>query len=273
MQLGLEAGANTMDLAHELGIRGVPIDGGALVAHGVAATLSPLRERGLTVCQIGAFAFNPLSEDRPAAQAAAEQLTEIIELAPKTGCRYVVIGPGNYHPSGFAHYDRRNYAPEAIDTLAEALAAMAALAEQHKVCLCIEPYLKGVVHSAEQFRRLHAAVRSDALRCNIDPTSLYDYHDVLDPQPLIRRTCEGLADHCGLVHIKEITVSEGFHVHMGLAPLREGNTDWSLLLELIAPHVPDDGWVILEHVLSPEQGREDYRIVMDAAGRAGVQLA
>jgi hypothetical protein len=116
-------------------------------------------------------------------------------------------------------------------------------------------------------------VGSDALRCNVDPTSLYGFRDAVDPEPIVRTTCQGLAEHCGLVHVKEVAVSEGFHVHMGLAPLREGRTDWALLLELISPHVPEDGWVILEHVLSPEQGREDYGILMDAAARAGVELA
>ena len=64
MRLGLEAGKYTLDLAAELGIAGVPISAGSLVEEGVEATLAPLRERGLQVCQIGAFGYNPLSTDR-----------------------------------------------------------------------------------------------------------------------------------------------------------------------------------------------------------------
>lgn len=273
MRLGLEAGSDTLNLAGELSIQGVPIDGGSLVQDGVDATLSPLRDRELQVCQIGAFGFNPLSEDRAAVQSETEKLARIIELAPDTGCPHIVIGPGNYHPSGFGHYDLRNFQAEAIGTLAEGLQPMVELAEARKVRLCIEPYLKGVIHSAERFSQLHAIVSSDALRCNVDPTSLYDFHNAVAPEQTIRDVCEGLAGHVGLVHVKEVAVSEGFHVHMGLAPLAEGNTDWALLLQLISPHVPEDSWVILEHVLSVEQGRADHRVLMDAASRAGVELA
>jgi sugar phosphate isomerase/epimerase len=273
MRLGIEAGGDTLDLANELNIRGVPIDGNALVEQGVEATLAPLRDRGLEACQIGAFGYNPLSDDRTAAAAESEKLSKIIELAPGTGCRHIVIGPGNYHPSGFGHYDRRNFTSEAIDALAEVLRPMVALAEQHNVQLCIEPYLKGVICGAKPFQRLHEAIGSDALQCNVDPTSLYDFHTAISPARLIRESCEGLAGHIGLVHVKEIAVREGFHLQMGLAPLADGHTDWALLLELIAPHLPEDSWVILEHILSPEQGREDYRILMDAADRAGVALA
>lgn len=272
MRLGIEAGGDTLDLANELNIRGVPIDGTSLVQDGVNATLSPLRERGLEVCQIGAFGYNPLSEDRNAVEAESAKLSKIIELAPETGCRYIVIGPGNYHPSGFGHYDRRNFAPEAVDALAEGIKPMVELAEKNKVCLCVEPYLKCVIHGAEQFQQLHRKVGSDSLRCNVDPTSLYDFRNAVGPEQIVRETCEGLAGHVGLVHVKEVAVAEGFHLHMGLAPLAEGHTDWALLLERIAPHVPEDSWVILEHILSLQQGGEDYRILIDAAGRAGVDL-
>lgn len=273
MRLGLEAGEDTLTLANELGIRGVPIDGGALVRDGVDATLSPIRERGLEVCQIGAFGFNPVSDDGDAAKAGGAQLERIIELSPATGCRFVVIGPGNYHPSGFAQHDARNFQPEAVEQLAEGLRPFVSAAEEHGVCLCVEPYLKGIIHSAEQFLKLREQIGSDALRCNVDPSSLYDFHDAIDPGRVVRETCEGLAGCYGLVHIKEIAVSEGFHVHMGLSPLANGTTDWAAVLRMVAPHLPEESWVILEHVLSPDQGRDDYAILKAAADRAGVTLA
>ncbi len=64
MRLGLEAGPHTLDLAVALGIKGVPVSIDAILNDGIEATLEPLRERGLQVCQIGAFGYNPLSTDR-----------------------------------------------------------------------------------------------------------------------------------------------------------------------------------------------------------------
>ena len=106
MRLGLEAGKDTLDLAVELGIRGVPISADALVKEGVEATLAPLRARGLEVCQIGAFGYNPLSSDTERQAAQTALLEQAIPLAPETGCTYITICGGNRHPSGFGAGDR-----------------------------------------------------------------------------------------------------------------------------------------------------------------------
>jgi sugar phosphate isomerase/epimerase len=272
MRLGLEAGAFTHDLAVELGIRGVPISADQLVNDGVANTLAPLQARGLAVCQIGAFGYNPLSSDVAGQAAQSELLRKAIPLAAETGCPYLVIGPGNYHPSGFGSWDNRNALPVALDRMAEALKPMLELAVKHGANLSFEAYLKGVINSPQRFLALWEMLGAPNLRCNVDPSSLYNYEDLLDPRARVDAVCRGLAGHYGLVHLKEIALIEGFHISAGLAPLGKGNTDWSQMLALIAPHVPSDAWVMYEHVLSAEEGREGYRWLQAAADRAGVTL-
>lgn len=272
MRLGLDAGKHTLDLAVELGIRGVPISADALVQEGVAATLAPLRARGLAVCQIGAFGYNPLSSDRARQAAQAALLKEAIPLAPETGCRYITICGGNRHPSGFGAGDAYNYTDAALDEVAEALASPLALAEEHGVKLTIEAYLKTAVYSAERFTTLHARVGSDSLCCNVDVSSLYDYWDLWDPRAKVEETCTGLAGHYGLGHLKEVALKEGFHIQAGLAPLGEGPTDWAQVLRSMAPHMPEDSWAILEHVASPEEARASVALLREAAAEAGVAL-
>ncbi len=272
MRLGLDAGANTLDLAVELGIRGVPISAEQLGRDGVDATLAPLHERGLQVCQIGAFGFNVLSTDRTKQARQQAILEQAIPLAVATGCPYIVICGGNYHPSGFGAGDVRNFTDAALDEIAAGLAPLLALAEQHGVCLSIEPYLKTAICSAERFLALWERVKSPALRANLDVTSLYDYADLWHPTATIQRTCSGLAGHYGLVHIKEIALTEGFHIHAGLVPLGKGPTDWAEVLRLVAPHVPADSWVILEHVATPDEARASVAYLRAAAARAGADL-
>jgi sugar phosphate isomerase/epimerase len=272
MNLGLEAGNFTHDLAVELGIQGVPISADQLVSDGIEHTLAPLQARGLRVCQIGAFGYNPLSTDTAAQAAQAEILRRAIPLAAATGCPYIVIGPGNYHPSGFGAVDPRNRQSAALDTLAEALGPMLDLAARHNVNLSFEPYLKGVINSPARFLELWERLRAPCLRANVDPSSLYNYEDLLDPRGRVEEVCKGLVGHYGLVHLKEIALQEGLHIQAGLAPLGKGATDWAQLLGLIAPHVPADSWVILEHVLSPEEGRASYALLREAARLAGVKL-
>jgi sugar phosphate isomerase/epimerase len=273
MRLGLEAGKHTLDLAVELGIAGVPISAGQLVDEGLEATLAPLRERGLKVCQIGAFGYNPLSTDRERQAQQAALLEQVIPIAVETGCPYVVINGGNYHPSGFGAGDARNFTDQALDKVAEALTPMLALAERHGAKLSIEPIIKSAVYSPESFLKLHERVASDALRVNVDPTSLYDYWDLWDSKETVRHVCTALAGHYGLGHVKEVALAEGLHIHAGLAPLGAGNTDWAEVLRLMAPHIPEDSWVILEHVATPEEAQNSLDILRAAAQEAGVLLA
>lgn len=272
MRLGLEAGEHTLDLAVELGIRGVPIGAEELVEQGVERTLAPLKERGLQVCQIGAFGYNPLSTDRAAQAAQGELLKKAIPLAAQTGCAYLVIGPGNYHPSGFGAEDRRSHTEEALDRLAEDLLPMLELAARHGVNLSFEPYLKGAINGPKRFLALWERLKMPNLRANVDPSSLYNYEDLLDARAKVAGVCAGLAGHYGLVHLKEIGLNEGFHIHAGLAPIGTGSTDWTQMLGLVAPHLPADSWAILEHVSSPDEGRASFRLLREAALKAGVTL-
>lgn len=272
MRLGLEAGQHTLDLAVEQGVKGVPISTEKLVNDGVAATLAPLRERGLEVCQIGATGYNPLSTDQERQTRQEAILKQVIPLAGETGCNYIVICGGNYHPSGFAAGDARNFSEAALDKVAEALGPMVALAERYGVNLSIEMYLKTAVNTPERFLALQQKVGSSRLRANIDVTSLYDYQDLWDPSETIQHVCTALAGHYGLGHIKEVALAEGFHIHAGLAPLGAGPTNWAEVLLLMAPHLPEDSWIILEHVQTPEEARSSLALLRDAAKEAGVRL-
>lgn len=273
MRLGLEAGEHTRDLAVEQGIKGVPISAAQLVNDGVAATLNPLRERGLEVCQIGAFGFNPLSTDHEAQVKQRAILERAIPLAVETGCSYIVINGGNYHPSGFGAGDARNFTDDALDKVAEVLKPLLEMAEKYGAKLSIEAYLKTAVNSPERFLKLKERVgHTDALRVNIDVTSLYNYDDLWNPAQKVEHICTALAGHYGLGHLKGIALNEGFHIHAALAPITEDPTDWAQVLRLMSPHLPDDSWVILEHVLSPEEGRASLVHLRDAAASADVTL-
>jgi sugar phosphate isomerase/epimerase len=272
MRLGLEAGGHTLELAVQHDIKGVPIYMDQLANDGVEKTLAPLKERGLEVCQIGAFGYNPLSTDEAEQVRQTVMLEQIIPMANDTGCSYIVICGGNYHPSGFGAADARNFTPQALERIAQKLSPLVNLAEKHNVKLSIEAYLKTTINSPLAFLALWQKINSDALRVNIDVTSLYDARDVWNSTKTVEGICTSLARHYGLGHIKDIKLEEGFHIHMGLGPLGSSNTDWSQVLRLMAPHMPEDSWLILEHVFTPEEADSSLKLLRDAAMKAGVTL-
>ncbi len=273
MRLGLEAGAHTLELAVKHGITGVPIYIDQLVNDGLEKTLAPLKERGLEVCQIGAFGYNPLSPDEAEQARQTKMLEQIIPLARETGCSYIVICGGNYHLSGFGAADLRNFQPDALDKIAQKLLPLIHLAEKHEVKLSIEAYLKTAINSPETFLEVWQKIGSDALRVNVDVTSLYDVRDVWNSTKTVEHVCTALAGHYGLGHIKDVALTDGFHVHMGLGPLGSSNTDWSQVLRLMKPHLPDDSWLILEHVATPEEADLSLQVLREAAVKAGVVLS
>ena len=184
MRLGLEAGADTHAAALELGIKGVPINAADLAADGVEATLAPLRAKGLEVCQIGAFGYNPLSDDGAALERQTALMERVLPLAAQTGCRYVVICGGNHHPSGFGAWDARNGTDAALDRIVTALNPLVSLAAAHGARISIEPYLKTAINGPAAFQRLRARMdHGEALVANLDVTSHYDFRDFTNPAP------------------------------------------------------------------------------------------
>lgn len=272
MRLGIEAGSETLSIAVQENISGVPIFLDQLLQDGVDKTLAPIQENGLEVCQIGAFGFNPLAPDAQM-QEATRQLEQGISIAAQVKCPYITITGGNYHPSGFLAGDPRNHDEATLGIIATRLKPVLAIAEAHEVKLTIEPYLKAAINSPEQFLKLKGLLGSDALRINIDVTSLYDYQDMLNPSPKVTHICQQLAGHYGLVHIKDVVLKEGFHIHIDLAPLGSSPTDWSHFLSLVAPHIPKDSWLILEHVANAEEARQSLLILKNAADKAKLRFS
>ena len=268
MRLGIEAGSHTLEVAVQEGVAAVPISAAELAEKGVQRTLAPLKERGLTACQIGAFGYNPLCVD-PVQKSVLEQA---IPLAAETGCPYIVICGGNYHPSAFLSGDRRNFTDAALDTIADELSPLVRLAERHDARLCIEPYIKTAICSPERFLALQARIGSPAMRINVDVTSFYGYWEMWNSSRTVEHVCTALAGHYGLGHLKDLTLADGFHIHVELAPIGASLTDWATVLRMMAPHLPDDSWVILEHLASPEEARTSLKHIRRAASEAGVPL-
>jgi sugar phosphate isomerase/epimerase len=268
MQFGLDAAPISIEMTIELHITGMPISSHTLLTDGVAKTLAPLQEKGLRVCQVGHFGCNPLilSDQEKA------NLIKAIPLAKETGCPYIVITAGSYNPAVFQAVEPRNYTTQTLDDIARDIAPLLKEAEKHGVYLTMEPIIKAAIATPERFLALKEKVGSDALRINIDPTSLYGYWEMIDSDAFVAHMTSTLARHYGVVHINEITPTNEFPIHSNMVPLGEKPTDWAHFLSCVALHVPKDSWVILEHTQSAQETRNSVKILRDAAQQVGVSL-
>jgi sugar phosphate isomerase/epimerase len=265
MRLGLEAGEHTLELAQHHGVRGVPISLDDLVAKGPDELAVPIRDKGLEICQIGAMGFNPLSPDSAAVAKQTATLERGIPLAAKTGCDVIAISCGSYAASAYGGSHRENYGEKALSDMAAALKPLLILSENHGVRLSIEAYIKGVVNSSESFDRLYTMCGSSALKINLDITSLYDLRDLINPDPICRAEIPKMKGKVGVVHLKGIALSEGFHIQAGLSPITDDPTDWKLVLDLARTVVDDETWVILEHVQTEAEGEKSIAFIRQIA--------
>jgi sugar phosphate isomerase/epimerase len=272
MKLALEAGPATLDLARELAVAGVPLDADTLLRDGPAATLAPLRERGLSPCQIGAFFFNPLDPDLAARAASAERVARLIPLAAEAGCPFIAFAAGSRATDIFGGADPGNLADNALAEAASTLAPLADLATRHGVRLTLEPHIRSVLATPERAAALFARVGSPALRVTLDVSNFYDFFDLLDSEPMRLRCETALAPCCGIVHFKEIAVLPGFHFHAGMVPMGSGRTDWRAVLGTAAKIAPSDGWLLVEHCATPEEARASIALVRAAAAGLGLPL-
>jgi sugar phosphate isomerase/epimerase len=272
MKLALEAGPATLELASELALTGVPLDAEALLRDGVAATLAPLRARGLSPCQLGAFFFNPLDPDKTARAAAAARVARLIPLAAEAGCPFLAFSAGSHHSDVFGGAHPANLLDDALAQAAESLKPLADLAERHGVRISLEPHIRSVLSTPERGAALCTRVGSSALRVTFDVTNFYEFFDFLNPECMRHRCERSLADCCGMVHFKEIALSPGFHFHAGLVPMGAGSTDWQDVLASAAAIAPPDGWLLVEHCGSAEEARASIALVRGAATALGLAL-
>ena len=161
----------------------------------------------------------------------------------------------------------------ALDTIAERLDPLVTKAAQAGAKLSIEPYLKTAINGPEALKALRGRMTDPvALVANLDVTSHYDFRDYADPGPRCAAVCDGYAGAYGLGHIKDIGLSDGFHLHMGLAPLGTSPTDWADVLRRMVPNMPEDSWLILEHCADAAEARASLAVLRAAADEAGVDL-
>jgi len=231
-----------------------------------------LRERQLVPCQIGAFFFNPLSSDIAARRLAAAKIARLIPLAAEVNCPWIAFAGGSLHPDIFGGADPANLHEAALAAAVHELTPLAALAAQYGVRLTLEPHLRSILATPERAAELCARVGSPALRVTFDVTNYYDFFALLDSDDIARRCGIALATHTGMIHLKEIALTGGFHLHASLVPIGQGRTDWAQVLSTAGSIAPADSWVLIEHCTNLAEARQSVACIRAAARSTDLDL-
>jgi len=270
IRFAVDAGSDTVALAIETGCKGVPGDVGSLLASGVDKVVEPLREKGLELCELMCFGLNLLHPEAALRQRGVDELCKALPLAKQVGCPYVVTTAGNYNSNIFGLGDPENFTDSALKEAAAGLEEPLRIAEAHGVSICIKPFIKTAVYSAESFLRLKEICGSENLKVSLDVAGVYDVADIWNPVPKTTHVCRALREHIGILHLKEIGMVPGYYVQLELLAHGSGATPWDVVLRECADHVPEDSWVIIEHIESLEDGRAAVPLITRIAQDLGI---
>jgi len=267
MKLGLVCGPDSPRIAHKLKVNGVSVNAADLIADGGKAKLASLHELGLEPCQIAAFGFNPLTSDLKDRQANEQIVEAALPYLQRTGCQDLVVNGGNRHPSGFAGSHRDNYTDAILDEIARALEPWIKRCEEYKVNLTIEPHIQCAIDTPERFLKLKALIGSSRVMVTLDTCNFLHFKDLWNPFPRIADICAQLKGHYTSVHLKNVDLAPGTHLHINEVPFLTGKVEWAPILKIIKRDTPN-AYLILEKVKSEEEALVGITAIREMIGES-----
>jgi sugar phosphate isomerase/epimerase len=223
------------------------------------------RETGMDLAQFGIgykeclFDPDPTVRDR-----VVGKIERGVEVAHALGAHYCLIRTGSLSPRGSYSPARANHTPEARNLLVESLRRIARKAETVGQVIVIETHVLTIMNSPEMNVAIVNEVGSPQMQIVMDYVNHFQtLEQVYNSAARIDHIFETMGAVFPVGHCKDISVNEGFVLHMSEEVPGEGELDLTTLLQRWHALRPE-GYMLLEH-LSAKEG-------IDAADHPGQKL-
>ncbi|HEY3863709.1 MAG TPA: alpha/beta fold hydrolase [Verrucomicrobiae bacterium] len=176
----------------------------AKIEPGLASLIAAgLRKRNLSLAAVSGT-FNMIHPDPAQRSEGLRRLGELADSCSVLAAPIITLctGTRNSHDMWQAHPD--NGSGEAWRDLLASIEQALKIAEQHDICLGIEPELGNVVDSAQKARRLLDEMRSPMLRIVMDPANLIRPGEIANANGILEEAFELLGPDIALAHAKDI---------------------------------------------------------------------
>ncbi|BCP53414.1 epimerase [Kaistia sp. 32K] len=181
---------------------GLPAMPGEITADTIETIRAAVAETGVELVALSGT-YNMIHPDKAVRQDGIRRLGVMLEAAKALGIPLVTLCAGTRDPvDQWAHHPD-NATPEAWADLLTEMEKAVALADQAGVDLGIEPEQANVVTSAEDGRRLVAAIGSDRIRFILDPANLFEIADRDTSRTIVAEAVEKLAGRIAMAHAKD----------------------------------------------------------------------
>jgi len=225
---------------------------------------------GVVIAEVGAWS-NPLSPDDETRRAALTLCQEQLALADRLGARCCVNICGSRGQKWDGHHPE-NFTEETFDLIVETARKIIDAVKPTRTFYTLETMPWMYPDSADNYLSLIAAIGRDRFAVHFDPVNL-----VCSPQryygsgAMLEECFAKLGPHIKSCHAKDITMSEGFMVHLDEVRPGLGNLDYAAFLRGLARLDPDIP-IMLEHLATEEEYDLAAEYVRSVADKEGIAL-
>lgn len=244
---------------HLVAIRALGLTGAALSVSGRTSppATAPVWQRvrrifadeGMDLVQVGigyrACLFDP---DEEARTRLLEEIRRGLGIAAELGAHAALIRTGSLSPRGSYSPARANHRPDCRDRLLDSLGWLAEVAEGLGQTVAVETHLLTIMRSPEYNRAVIRDVGSQRLRVVMDYVNHFQtLHQVYESRARLHEIFAAMGPVSAIGHCKDISVRDGFVVHMDEEVPGEGELDLGTALRLWHEEHPE-GYMMLEHL-------------------------
>lgn len=213
-------------------------------------------EAAMELAQFGIGYKECLFDPDPAVRAhVVGKIERGIEVAHDLGAHYCLIRTGSLSPRGSYSPARANHTREAHDRLIESLRHIADKAEAVGQVIVIETHVLTIMNSPEMNVAVVNEVGSPQIQIVMDYVNHFQtLEQVYKSTERIHQIFDTMGAVCPVGHCKDISVNEGFVVHLSEEVPGDGELDLATMLQRWHALRPN-GYMLLEH-LSAKEGIE-----------------
>jgi sugar phosphate isomerase/epimerase len=248
-----------------------PVEPGAS-SEEIAAYAAAADDAGVTVAEVPAFGYNPISPDDEEREASLAACKERLALADEIGAACCVNVSGSRNPDNWAGPDPANLTPETFDRVVDSVREIIDDVNPTDAAYTLETMPWSYPDTVESYRRLLDAVDREQFGVHFDPVNLVSSPQrYFDTAGLIESFVAELGDDIRSGHLKDVRMTEDLTVHLEECRPGTGALDYEpLLTELdgVGRDVP----MLLEHLPDADAYRAAADHVRDVAADVGVEV-
>lgn len=143
-----------------------------------------------------------------------ERLSRILQLAWELGTPYVATETGTFNTESDWLDDKKNHTEEGFKEFLKVIRKVIKVAEKNGSILCIESYVKNIIGSVEDCKKLFSEINSPNLKLLLDPTNYFEIHNINKMRETLDDIFNELSDKIVIAHAKDVKLVKSSGVKM-----------------------------------------------------------